>query len=565
MNKTKEILEQLNNGKIFHNTGQIDAAESIYREVLLIDKDNAEALGLLAIIALQRKDIPLAKRMWKRAIEAQSTPWVYLSNLLSYFQFLVAQGAEKEARKLIQKTLPDWPAVRVPDSGERDMLISLANILVKHKNLDAALRLLKSVASALPKDAILLHALGKIHYRKGDISSARKSLSEADAALHHQPNFQLLDDLHQCAIEDGDKEGARAIKSRLAAKQPIYISSAKSSQRAQILVLNAVNFADIKSFQHLHFNTNYPSQIARILANDFNFSSVFAEFPVGRTASKDLPKPDLIINNLTNGELLLSDGNLEEISEFADSFGVPVVNHPQNAILTTREKSAELISNLPAVLVPKICRFSRTDMAIDNLVDAIESEFEYPFIWRDPFLHQGRGLLKIDNRGALKDALHLPGHADFLITEFIDSRGATGYYRKLRAAFVGNEVVIVRVDHSPSWLVHGMRKDDERIAFYLNNPIFLEIDNKICLNPDKELGPYVMQALLQIRDCIPLEIFGIDFDVAPDGRLVFYEANATMNLLSTARPEVDYPKHAQKRLISAFQDFLSQLTRTRKE
>ncbi len=66
-----------------------------------------------------------------------------------------------------------------------------------------------------------------------------------------------------------------------------------------------------------------------------------------------------------------------------------------------------------------------------------------------------------------------------------------------------------------------------------------------------------MQALLAITERIPLDIFGIDFDVAPDGRLVFYEANAVMNLLSTAASrEVDYPRHAETRMLAAIRTYL---------
>lgn len=562
MNKFSKVAETLDAGKTLHKAGLIMEAESIYREILSIDKDNAEVLGLLAIIALQQRDQNLAKKMWRRAIEAKSPPWIFLRNLTNYFQFLVSQGDDKEAVKLLSKTLPDWPAVRVPDPDERNMLMVLANILVKHKSLDAASRLLKSAISAVPTDATFLHALGKVQYHLGDLSSAREYLSLADTALEHQASFQLLDDLHQCAIEEGDREAAHKIKERLAARQPVYINPAMPSQNGSILVLNTVQFGKMRSFQELHFSFNYTSQISRILDKDFHFTSVLPEYQAGREAARKLPKPDLVINNLTNGEFILAGGNLAAISEFSESFGVPVINHPQKAILTTRQKSAELISDLPGVIVPRIKRFSKTGKTMGELIKEIEANFNYPFIRRTLFLQQGMGLLKIEKRGDLANGLNTPEQDDFYISDFIDNRGPTGHYRKLRAAIVGNEIIIVRVDHSPHWVVHGMRKDDEKIAFYRNHPIYLEMDERICSNPDLELGPSVMLSLRQIRNRIPLEIFGIDFDVAPDGRLVFFEANATMNLLSTAHPEVDYPKHAQERLISAFRDYFRQLTHT---
>jgi hypothetical protein len=73
------------------------------------------------------------------------------------------------------------------------------------------------------------------------------------------------------------------------------------------------------------------------------------------------------------------------------------------------------------------------------------------------------------------------------------------------------------------------------------------------------LGRSVIQALRAIRERIPLDVFGVDFDVNADGRLVFYEANATMNLFSTARKEVPYPKEGDERLKVAFQNYFTSL------
>jgi hypothetical protein len=70
----------------------------------------------------------------------------------------------------------------------------------------------------------------------------------------------------------------------------------------------------------------------------------------------------------------------------------------------------------------------------------------------------------------------------------------------------------------------------------------------------------VPRVLRAIAGRIPLDIFGIDFDVDPDGRVIFFEANATMNLLSTAYSrEVDYPRHAEARLLAAIRSYLLEL------
>jgi hypothetical protein len=66
-----------------------------------------------------------------------------------------------------------------------------------------------------------------------------------------------------------------------------------------------------------------------------------------------------------------------------------------------------------------------------------------------------------------------------------------------------------------------------------------------------------------IRHRIPLDVFGIDFDVNADGSLVFYEANAAMNLFSTAPKAIPNPKEAEDALKQAFRRYLSSLTRNK--
>jgi len=103
------------------------------------------------------------------------------------------------------------------------------------------------------------------------------------------------------------------------------------------------------------------------------------------------------------------------------------------------------------------------------------------------------------------------------------------------------------------------------VAFYLSNAHLLDEEKRICDDPEGQLGRSTTRALRTIRDRIPLDVFGIDFDVDAEGRLVFYEANATMNLFSTARKEVPNPKEAGDRLKAAFQRyFMSLATRAGK-
>ena len=167
-------------------------------------------------------------------------------------------------------------------------------------------------------------------------------------------------------------------------------------------------------------------------------------------------------------------------------------------------------------------------------------------------------MTKVDSRVALAEVLSSGFPEKFFVTEFVDSRGENKFFRKIRAAIVQDEIVIVRVDCDTYWKIYA-RKSDERVAFYLDNAYLLDEEKRICKDPETGLGRSALQSIRAIRERIPLDVFGIDFDVDADGRLVFYEANATMNLFSTARKEVPYPEEAEDRLKLAFQRYFTSL------
>jgi glutathione synthase/RimK-type ligase-like ATP-grasp enzyme len=220
--------------------------------------------------------------------------------------------------------------------------------------------------------------------------------------------------------------------------------------------------------------------------------------------------------------------------------------------------SAKLIEDVSGVVVPKTMRFSLFGKTHDQLVDEIEDQYDYPLITRSLIAQRGIGMTKVDSRDALLAVLASDFPKEFFVTEFVDSRGGNTFFRKIRAAIVKDEIIIARVDYGTHWNIHG-RKSVKRVPFYLENLYLLDEEKRICLNPEAGLGRPAIGSLRAVRDRIPMDVFGIDFDVDADGRLVFFEANATMNLFSTAQKQVPNPKVAEDSLKLAFQRYFTSL------
>jgi len=345
------------------------------------------------------------------------------------------------------------------------------------------------------------------------------------------------------------------------ASSPVFSAERCPTQKAEALVIshNPVIDDSFRPFDHLQqFCQNFPGQLADHFCDDFHFTYVFEGDAAGAAAGKQIPPPAFVINNCVNGELILSSGKLSELVAFVDSFGVPVVNHPRQAIQTTRDYSVNLLEKIAGVRVPPTRRFTATGKPPEELAREIEAQYDYPLITRTLAGQESKGMIKVDSREALIEMLSLGMPEQFFVTAFVDSRGGNEFYRKIRATIVKDEIIFTRVDYDSHWSVHG-RKSAERVVFYLANAHLLEAEKRICQNPEAELGRSAVETIRAIRERIPLDVFGIDFDVDPAGQVIFYEANATMNLFSTARREVPYPKEAEEKLKRAFQRYFASL------
>jgi len=92
----------------YHQSGQLQKAQEIYRKILEIDPDHCEALHLLGVIANQAGDNDMAVRLIGRAIEINSTEPIYFNNIGNAFK---AQGNLEQAVLSYQKALllkPDF-------------------------------------------------------------------------------------------------------------------------------------------------------------------------------------------------------------------------------------------------------------------------------------------------------------------------------------------------------------------------------------------------------------------------------------------------------------------------
>lgn len=203
--------------------------------------------------------------------------------------------------------------------------------------------------------------------------------------------------------------------------------------------------------------------------------------------------------------------------------GVPgkVVNRPEAVVRSTRDQVARLLSGIDGLRVPRAVglRKLKPDMALRSIEGA---GVRYPVILRETGTHTGRIVGCFDGPAGLGAAL---GRGEYIATEFVDFRSADGVYRKYRVFFIGSHILFRHMLASDEWNVHA--KDRRR--YMLPRPELLEEEKALFDHVENPFGAAVMDVLKAVRGRMALDYFGMDFGIAPDGQVVLFEANATMN------------------------------------
>ncbi|MBG1231817.1 ATP-grasp domain-containing protein [Aestuariivirga litoralis] len=325
-----------------------------------------------------------------------------------------------------------------------------------------------------------------------------------------------------------DAEASGRVAERLASQAPVYVTARGDSQSYVVAVLNAPpsTVTKAQSLAEFHFHENTPASLFKQMSGDLRLISYF---PAAAGGASFVPTPDIVINNWATAEILATPGTLAKVQAALDWTGAPVLNAPFQVLQTTRQRNAEVLQGTDGVVVPKILRFQNHHGERIAVALLLEREIGFPLIIRDPFQQMGRGVFKIDTVDDLLALLPSLGNSEFYAIAFIDNPLKPGLYRKYRAAVIGSQIFISHVRFNNSWSVHRIRDEAQQgqIDTAVSNMAQAESLMHHLETPENKR---VWQRLQNLCRKIPLDFFGVDFDVMPDGRLLFFEANAAMNL-----------------------------------
>lgn len=262
----------------------------------------------------------------------------------------------------------------------------------------------------------------------------------------------------------------------------------------------------------------------------------FVRLHIPRNFERIRARPNLdgvatILNLVTDPEL--NPKVLAAASRFLRGFPGRVVNPPDAVLATGRDRVSRLLAGIEGLVVPAVARFKGRPHLAKAAID--RAGVTFPAILRLPGTHNGEIVAFVP--GAEDLEARLDPTKTYLLTSFVDARDGDVPFHKIRLYWFGSAALVRHRLVSDQWNVHG----PDRERFMGDHPHWIDVERSLLERGLDGLPAPARQAMLGIRARMPLDYFGIDFALLPDGRALLYEANATMNFypLSTD-PRFDY-------------------------
>jgi tetratricopeptide (TPR) repeat protein len=276
--------------------------------------------------------------------------------------------------------------------------------------------------------------------------------------------------------------------------------------------------------------------------------AVVAEFA---DPAKPLPAHDLVFN--TVGDADLCGVALDRLEPLLARTSAPVINPPSRVRATGRAALAAALAAIEGVRTPAMLSLPHASWLDGRaLVQWDSIGLGFPLLLRAEGFHTGQHFVRIERPGDLAAAAAtLPGET-LIAIEPLDARGPDGRYRKYRVMSLGGRLYPLHLAVSRQWKVHyftaAMAED---AAFRAEEAAFLH-------DMGAALGPAAVAALERVASVLGLDYAGMDFAIGADGRVLLFEANATM-VINPPEPDPiwDYRRPAIERALAAARALIS--------
>jgi tetratricopeptide (TPR) repeat protein len=416
---------------------------------------------------------------------------------------------------------------------------NLVHALMAARQFVIAKAVLIELMGEQPKDASLHHRLGKCLFELNEIEPAIASFQQA-VALNPKDSESInwIGALRQSL---GDDKAAQAAYAEAARIEPL-IRRPAANQPAEFRVLAL----------YAPFGGNTPTEY--LFHDAFFDTDTLSLFPDRQYDAAALSQNiQLVVNLVSDADQ--TEALLPLAVDLADSFGLPIVNHPRKVQQTTRDEVAVLLRGIQNCRVPQALRLKAGADHSEAALKAIVP-FASSCLARPVGTHGGDDFERVEDAATLSAFLsQRPDHDHYLI-EYIDYVSVDGHFRKYRFIFVGDQILPYHLCIGLEWKLHHINTD------MAHQPWMQQEEAAFLDDSAAVFGPAQMQALHAIRERVGLDYFGIDCGLDQGGNVVVFEVNASM-LVHTRNEGFAYKDPAVRRIKLAYDAMLRKLAEPR--
>ncbi|MGH7035791.1 MAG: tetratricopeptide repeat protein [Stellaceae bacterium] len=443
-----------------------------------------------------------------------------IAALLAEARRLAEAGGDAAAKEAYLQILRRDPA-------QFDALNELGTLAYESGHRSAARTAYEQAVRCHPGNPIARVNLGNVLIEAGEFAAARAEYAAAlavdpDLAQAHQGLARALTELGESAA------AAPHFQKGFAGRAVMTRRRRGTAAGVPLLLLVSAKGGNIPTERWLDDRL-------------FAVTALYAEF---FNPAQSLPQHAVIFNAI--GDADRCGEALAHAEAIARRSKAPLINPPAAVRATGRAAMSRRLTGVPGLIVPKVESLSRSALFA-------ASHLGFPILLRAPGFHTGRHFVKIERRDAFAAALAgLPGD-EILAIEYLDARGPDGFARKYRVMMIEGALYPLHLAVSAEWKVHYFTADMAASAAHRAE------ERRFLDDMPAVLGDRAMEALGRVSQMLGLDYAGIDFALAADGRVLFFEANAAMvvnppdpdPVWDYRRPAVDRVLDAAKRLVLA--------------
>lgn len=264
-------------------------------------------------------------------------------------------------------------------------------------------------------------------------------------------------------------------------------------------------------------------------------------------AARGLPEHDVVFNIISDADT--AGPALQNCEQLLQLTNARVLNHPHKIRGTGRTDVAARLGGIEGLCVPRSVPLTKAELAARGEDVLTEHGLHFPLLLRAPGYHNGRYFVLVPSPESLANCLcDLPGE-NLLALEWVDTRASDGAFWKYRVMMIGGALYALHLAIADDWNVHYATANMQE------HPKRREAEACFLKDFRAFLGSSAVTALERVCAELQLDYGGIDFGLDADGRVVVFEANATMAVLDPPSDECFAYRQANVNLIrSALQD-----------